>query len=180
MRGTCGGALAICALLLAPCLRAQPLPAGPNDSVADWVGKIVPPYPQGMVEQQETCIGGGTDDDAPVCHHMIDVVLDPQSHVRTVLVIEAVPHFGNQALGRIVDAIEPAELDDDTLQVAVGLCQENGSDDGRLIAIIDPDVDQEWITTPRRTWRADPLSGRLQPLDTAGIRCRNEGFGYDG
>lgn len=152
---------------------------GDRETATGWIGKVVPPYPEGIIEQQGSCIGGGDGSEAAICHHSIDVLFDPQSHLRTVLVVEEVPHFGNQTLGRIVDAIEPIELDNADLQVAVGTCQRDGQDDSRLIAIVDPRVEQEWIVHPARAWRVDP-AGALKAMQLEGIRCRNEGFGYDG
>ena len=154
-------------------------PVANRETATGWIGKVVPPYPDGIVEQQGSCIGGGDGSEAAICYHSIDVLFDPQSHLRTVLVVEEVPHFGNQPLGRIVDAIEPIELDNADLQVAVGTCQRDGRDDARLIAIVDPRVEQEWIVHPKRVWRVDP-AGALQAMQLSGIRCRNEGFGYDG
>lgn len=179
-----GGILLVAMLLLAQLAYAQ----GPErdrlvndrEATTDWIGKVVPPYPLGIVEQRGTCIGGGDGSEAAICYHSIDVLFDPQSHLRTVLVVEEVPHFGDATLGRIVDAIEPVELDDPALQVAIGTCQRDGQDDIRLVAIVDPRAGQEWLVDPRRVWRADPATGRLHALAPAGIRCRNEDFGYDG
>lgn len=174
-RGAIAGGLLACVLLLAPSLRA----AGP-DQASRWIGKIVPPYPHGVVEQQGTCIGGIADDPVSPCGHIVDVVVDPQSGIRTILVIEATPHSGDVPLGRIVDAIEPPELEDAALDVAVAICQRDGRDDGRLVAVVDPGAKWQWLDAPRRVWRVDPASGRLHALAPDGVRCQNIGFGYDG
>lgn len=163
----------LAALLLSLGAQAVAQPAG--DPATGWIGKIVPPYPRGTVEQQGTCIGTG---DA-VCRHKIDVLLDPQSGIRTVLLVEEVPHFGDGPLGRVVDGLEFVGLDE-ALQFAVGLCQRGGRDDGRVLAVVDPRTETEWFDAPLHAWRADPATGRLQPLAVDGVRCRNEGFGYDG
>ncbi|QIL19965.1 hypothetical protein [Thermomonas sp. HDW16] len=143
-----------------------------------WIGKAVPPYPEGVEQQQGSCIGDGAGGGPErICHHMVSVVFDPQSKLRTLLVVQELPHFGKNSIGIVTDAFEPEELDDAAWQVSVGACQQTGQDDGRIVAIVKPH-DVEWLGA-RRAWRVDG-EGRMQTLPAKGVRCRNEGYGYDG
>lgn len=143
-----------------------------------WIGKAVPPYPEGVEQQQGSCIGDGAGGGPQrICHHMVSMVFDPQSKLRTLLVVQELPHFGRNSIGVVADALEPEELDDAALQVSIGTCQQAGRDDGRIVAIVKPH-DAEWLGA-RRAWRVD-VEGRMQGLPAKGVRCRNEGFGYDG
>ena len=143
-----------------------------------WIGKAVPPYPEGVEQQQGSCIGDGAGGGPQrICHHMVNVVFDRQSKLRTLLVVQELPHFGKNSIGLVTDALEPEELDDAALQVSIGTCQQAGRDDGRIVAILKPH-EAEWLAA-RRAWRVDG-EGRMQALPAKGVRCRNEGFGYDG
>jgi len=52
-------------------------------------------------------------------------------------------------------------------------------DDPRIVAALVPGPDVEWFAGFRGLWRLGD-DGRFTALDPAGVRCRNEGFGYDG
>ena len=70
-------------------------------------------------------------------------------------------------------------LYDTKIEVAVGTCQRDGADDPRIVAALVPGPDIEWFASFRGLWRLGE-DGRFAELDPAGVRCRNEGFGYDG
>lgn len=157
---------------------AATAPALAGDGGQGWIGKIVPPYPDGVVDMGGSCIGDPAAAPAAICDHSIVVLHDPQSGLRTILALTQVPHFGTQPLWRIADALEPAELDDRGIEVAMATCQSRGRDDTTLVALVRP-AEREWLA-PLRAWRFDAGAGTLTPVAAAGVRCRNEGFGYDG
>lgn len=155
-----------------------------NDAGAAWRGTVVPPYGYGLQALSGTCVGEGPDGDS-LCAIAISVVRDEQSHVRSVLASRMLRHpggapvGGDRPLSLVTDAIEPDVLYDTANEVAVGVCQRDGIDDPRIVAIVLPGADIEWFTDLRGSWRLD-TAGRLQPIPPAGVRCSNEGFGYDG
>ena len=149
-----------------------------------WVGAVALPYPSGVHELSGTCVGAGTSGDE-VCRISIHVLRDEQSHIRTLLATRELRYLdgslvgGDQPLQLVTDAIEPEALDDAKVEVAVGTCQRDGQDDSRILAALEPGKDVEWFTRFRGLWRLGE-DGRFVALDPAGVRCRNEGFGYDG
>jgi hypothetical protein len=165
------------ALLL--CMLAITGQAVADESGAGWIGKIVPPYPDGVTETTGTCIGSAQFDPATLCDHAFAVLDDPQSKLRVVLALEQAPHFGKLPLWRIVDAVELDDPGDRSVQVATGICQQRGVDDAGLVALVRL-AEREWLAPVLRAWRFDVTAGKLLPVPVAGIRCRNEGFGYDG
>jgi hypothetical protein len=167
--------LLVCACMLA---MARPAAAGDSDGGSGWIGKIVPPYPDGIVETSGNCIGDAAAGPAAICDHAIAVLDDPQSGLRTILALAQVPHFGKQPLWRIADALEPDELVDRGIEVAAASCQREARDDAAVVALVRP-TDREWLA-PLRAWRFDAAAGKLLPLAVADVRCHNEGFGYDG
>ena len=120
-----------------------------------------------------------------MCAVSIALVRDEQSHQRTLLATRELRHAdgtlvgGDRPLQLVTDAIEPEALSGTTVDVAIGTCQRDGKDDPRIAAALVPAADMEWFTRFLGLWRLGD-DGRFQPLDPAGVRCRNEGFGYDG
>jgi hypothetical protein len=149
-----------------------------------WAGTVVPPYPSGVHELSGSCVGSGTSGDE-VCAVSIQLLRDEQSHVRTLLATRELRHpdgtlvGGDKPLQLVTDAIEPDVLFDAKVELAVGTCQRDGIDDARVVAALVPNPEAEWFPDFRGLWRLGD-DGRFQPLDPAGVRCRNEGFGYDG
>jgi hypothetical protein len=166
------------AACLVALLSATPAMAA-DDGASGWIGRIVPPYPDGVVETTGTCIGDATVDVAAICDHAVAVLDDRQSGLRTILALAQVPHFGKQPLWRIADALEPDELADRGVEVATGSCQQRQADAPAVVALVRP-RDAEWLAPVLRAWRFDAASGRFEAIAAVEVRCRNEGFGYDG
>lgn len=159
-------------------------PSAADETAGGWRGVVVPPYPSGVRELAGSCIGEGPGGDT-MCAISIAVLKDEQSGVRTILATRRLHHADGSAVGGdrpltlVTDAIEPRALDDARADVSIGLCQQDGKDDSRIVAIIQPDVGTEWYTRLSGAWRLDE-AGRLAPIDGNGVRCLNEGYGYDG
>lgn len=181
---------ALFAAVLLPALpaQAQQTPPDAERSLgAQWRGVVVPPLPSGWRELGGHCIGPDHTPEA-VCATMVSLLRDEQSGLHAVLATRPLRHADGtpvrgdrKALELVTDAIEPDALAKAGHELSAGLCQRDGRDDRRIVAIVRFDPQADWYAHAhlRGVWRLDE-DGRFQPIPVDGVRCLNEGYGYDG
>lgn len=186
---TCAGIAFALAAAQAP--AAPPAADAQDVRVASWIGRVDRPAPSGQRVVVGSCIGGSSD----ACEAAVSVLRDEQSKTHAILATRRLLALdgsspdggtpadgmpgGAQPLSLVTDALEAPWLDAPGHELVAGLCQRDGAPDPRIVAVVDRGDDTQWYVRFARLWRLD-ASGRLQPIPARGVRCLNEGFGYDG
>ncbi|GAB3381718.1 hypothetical protein [Lysobacter fragariae] len=148
---------------------ASPVLAGS----ADWIGREVPPYPDGLVSSLGACVGSGTTPDA-ICASGMGVLDDARGRPRYLVAERAAGHVGNQAHWIITDAIALPLLRRGE-QLALATCERDGAADAGIVAVVDTTGAEEMYETVR--WAVRLQDGKFVRLQTSGIACYNEGYG---
>lgn len=78
---------------------------------------------------------------------------------------------------KIIQALDPGKVSADEDLYVSGLCSENGSSDGYIIAIVKIDTDDEVVKNIRKAWRIEISKGLFTPVDPKKVTCINEGYG---
>lgn len=141
----------------------------------DLVGQIVPPYPDGLVQQQGSCVSDHPGYDH-LCDYAVGVLADGEGRPKYVVAVQSQGRQGDVPMWRVLDAIRyPAMAADAYL--GHGTCRIHGQADSAIVAVVGYGGEVEWFDDVRRAWRLDFRQRRLVPIPVAGIQCANEGFG---
>ena len=142
------------------------------------VGQVVPPYPDGLVSRSGTCLAREPGD-AHVCDYGVGLLEDAQGHARYVLAEQAAGVGGDgHPAWRVLDVMPYPPMGPDRV-LAIAQCERDGVADGAILAVVAL-RDREWLEPAEHAWRLDFASGRFVEIATAGLRCMNEGYGFDG
>jgi len=148
---------------------ASPVLAGEPD----WIGRRVPPYPDGLVSNLGACVGSGSAPDE-VCAYSIGTLDDATGRTRHLFAGRAAGHVGQQARWTITDVIAYPVLRRDEI-VSIATCERDGEPDAAVVAVVDTVGAEEMYDAVRWAVRLD--RGKFVEVPTAGIRCYNEGYG---
>ncbi|NUO77994.1 MAG: hypothetical protein HOQ32_18525 [Lysobacter sp.] len=160
-----------------PAAAATPAPA----PATVWIGRVVPPYPDGLKSNTGSCVGSGS---APeqICARSIGTLDDAQDRSLKFYAGEFAGREGNEPRWKITDVIPYPKLKRGEY-VSVATCQRDGVDDPGLIAIVDTAVEnaaeQETFEARRWAMRLDRDTGKFVEVPPASVRCYNEGFGAE-
>jgi len=71
----------------------------------------------------------------------------------------------------------PSFTINETLEI--GQCFLNGVIDSEIVAIVEEERDQEFLSKIHRAWRANRGTGKFESIPPIGIKCTNENYGMD-
>lgn len=153
-----------------------------NPSPMDWVGQVMPPYPEGLED-----IGGSCVDDRNgyrnLCNFSIGVLAESGADSegglapRYAIAGKEIGRDGSRALWQITDVAEiPGVEPGFGWQSAT--CRINGEDDARVIAVVRYE-DAEYLKDVAWARKLDLDSGRFVVPDLAAVDCLNEGYGEE-
>ena len=141
----------------------------------DLIGRVVPPYPDGLVSQQGSCVSNRPGHDH-LCDYALGVLADGEGRPRYVIAEQSLGHRDGIPSWRVLDAMPYPQLEAGTF-LAHGSCRIDGAPDGAIVAVVGHGGEVEWFDDVRRAWRLDFGSGRLVAIAVEGMTCANEGFG---
>lgn len=149
------------------------------------IGKIVPPYPEGLHDAGGSCISE-SDDYARACDYSIGVLAadsegdpegDPEAQptLRYVVAAKMAGREGQSALWKITDA-QPYPKAAEDYQLQFGSCRVHGKDDERLAAVVRQSMDKEYLQDVIWARRLDLQSGKLVEVHPSAVDCINEAY----
>jgi hypothetical protein len=141
------------------------------------VGRIVPPYPDGLKSNTGSCVGSGMEPEE-LCARSIITLDDGEDRTLQFLAAKFVDRVGDEPRWRITDAVPHPALRRDEL-IAISTCQRDGVDDAGVLAIIDTGAEgaSELDMLPAVRWalRLDRKTGTFLRIAPSRVRCYNEG-----
>jgi hypothetical protein len=142
---------------------------------AELVGMMVPPYPDGLIDQSGACIAQsrGLEDE---CDYSI-AVLGNSEGTPSVLVGARMKGRDDQQkpIWSVTDTLPYPALPEGYV-LAIATCQLDGKDDETIIAAVR-NAEEEWLGTLLWARRFDMSKEKFVEQPTAGVRCRNEAAG---
>lgn len=146
------------------------------------VGRILPPYPDGLRDLQGTCLSD-SEDIARICDYGISVlgrIDEDPSQDATRLHVVAQRNLSRDAEGdarwEVTDVLPyPVAPPDYFLQV--GTCRIDGTADGQVAAMVRHDDVTTYLVDVTWARRLDFVSGRLIEVDPRRVDCLNEFLG---
>lgn len=155
--------------------------ASASTAAADLVGRVMPPYPEGLEELGGSCVSASAER-AHVCDYSVGVLASSSPEAagpsvpRYVVAGRLAGRDGLRARWEITDAVPyPAGRQDYYLQF--GTCRVDGRDDPRVAAIVrQHDTTTEWLKDVAWAGRLRLPDARFDVLDARAVDCINEAY----
>ncbi|QWF18214.1 hypothetical protein [Lysobacter capsici] len=165
------------AMVFAMLLAAEPASAGGPQRGDDWIGKVVPPFPDGFKSNTGGCVGTGRSAEQ-ICARSIGTIDDNEDRSLKFYAAELVGRIGNEARWKITDVVPYPKLLRGE-RVSISTCMIDGISDPGVIAIIDTLVEgaaaRERFDASRWAVRLDRRKGRFVEVKPTEVSCYNEG-----
>jgi len=143
----------------------------------DWIGRVVPPYPEGYRSNTGGCVGGGRSAEQ-ICARSIGTIDDSEDRSQLLYAAELVGRAGNEARWKITDVVAYPKLQRGE-RVSISTCLFDGAGDPGVIAIVDTLVEnaaaRETFDAVRWAVRLDRGKGKFVEIKAAEVQCYNEG-----
>lgn len=143
----------------------------------DWIGRVVPPYPDGYRSNTGGCVGSGRTAEQ-ICARSIGTIDDSEDRSQLLYAAELVGRAGNEARWKITDVVAYPKLQRGE-RVSISTCLFDGAGDPGVIAIVDTLVDnaaaRETFDAVRWAVRLDRGKGKFVEIKAAEVQCYNEG-----
>ncbi|MEH6416658.1 hypothetical protein [Pseudomonas sp. CGJS7] len=166
----------------APAAQAASRPAHsasvePKAGAGDWIGRVVPPYPDGYKSNTGGCVGSGRSAEQ-ICARSIGTIDDAEDRSLKFYAGELVGRIGNEARWKITDVVPYPKLQRGE-RVSMSTCMIDGVNDPGVIAIVDTAVEgadaREMFDAVRWAVKLDRRKGRFITVKPTEVSCYNEG-----
>lgn len=135
------------------------------------VGTLHPPVPEGVEKRAGALVTRPGQDAADAELGLTHAVAEGTRQLWLSELLRREPD--GTPVWRVVDVVEVGRVGPDERVLIMG-CRSADRDWG--VAAVMTDEDEETLTDARRAWRVEEAPGRLEPIPTEGVRCRNEGL----
>jgi hypothetical protein len=158
---------------------APAAPATPDVSAASLIGRIVPPYPDGLGEIAGSCVPTG-DGSVRICDYSLAMVGTAAADggaamARYLLASRRSNPDADKPTWEVLDAADAPRVEPG-YDLQLGACRLDDRDDPGLIAVVRHG-DAEGSTDVRWARRFDVAAGKLVDVDAARVSCTNPGAG---
>jgi hypothetical protein len=137
----------------------------------ELVGKVVPPFPDGMYEGEGTCTGIGSQEP---CRRSVAVLLSAEGKKVGVYAAASAERRGFW----IVSDLLPYPKVGKSRDLVLGVCRYDRVDDGSVVAVVR-NSKQSWLMADGWAYRVDDASGKFVKLDAKHVDCVNTALDAD-
>lgn len=160
-----------------PILARPPAVRDDKRATRDWIGRVVPPYPDGYRSNTGGCVGSGRSAEQ-ICARSIGTIDDNEDRSQLLYAAELIGRAGNEARWKITDVVAYPRLQRGE-RVSISTCLFDGAGDPGVIAVVDTLVEnaaaRETFDAVRWAVRLDRSKGRFVEIKAAEVQCYNEG-----